>query len=280
MLVNLIDILQSAKDNKYAIAQFNINNLEWTRFILEEADKLRVPVILGVSEGASKYMGGYKTVANMVINLVKYLNVSTPVVLHLDHGSSFEVCKDAIDSGFTSVMIDASKYSLDENIKITKMVVDYAKSRGVSVEAEVGHVQNSNTSNDVIYANVDDCIKFCNETKIDVLAPAVGSSHGPYVGQPKLNFELIEEIREKCNIPLVLHGGSGITDELLKKAINCGICKINMNTELQQVWSNSVRKYLIDNIEVYDPRSIIKSGEYSIKELIDHKVEILGTKSI
>ena len=280
MLVNMIDILNDAKEKKYAVAHFNINNLEWTRFILEETNKLGVPVIIGVSESAIEYMGGYVTVANLVKNLVQYLGVVVPVSIHLDHGSSFESCKKAIDSGFTSVMIDASKYDLETNISITKEVVDYAKERNVSVEAEVGHVGTNNNGNieDIMYADVNECIKFCNETKVDFLAPALGSVHGPYVGEPKLNFERMKEISTKCNIPLVLHGGSGIYDEQIKKAIECGICKININTELQQVWAKELRNNLNINDKVYDPRKIIKFGEVAMKKLIDEKIKLLNTQ--
>lgn len=274
MLVNMIDILNDAKDNKYAVAQFNINNLEWTRFILEECNKLSVPVILGASESAINYMGGYETVANLVKNLVKYLDVTIPVFLHLDHGSSFESCKLAIDAGFSSVMIDASKYSLDDNINITKEVVSYAHERNIPVEAELGYVGTS--SNDIMYTNVDDCIKFINETNIDFLAPAIGCVHGPYIGIPKLNFELLKEISDKCNIPLVLHGGSGIDESLIKKAISLGICKININTELQQVWSKELREQLNNQNNVYDPRKIIKFGEKEFKNLIDYKINIFN----
>lgn len=282
MLVNMIDILNTAKESKYAVAQFNINNLEWTRFILEQANELRIPVILGVSEGAAKYMCGFKTVANLVTNLIEYLNITIPVSIHLDHGSSFEVCKEAIDSGFTSVMIDASKYELDKNIVITKKVVEYARSKNVSVEAEVGHVGTNNNGSieDIMYADVDECVRFCRETGINFLAPALGSVHGPYVGEPKLNFERMKEISEKCNIPLVLHGGSGILDEQIKKAISCGICKININTELQQVWSQGVREKIEQDKSVYDPRKIIKAGEKNIKEIIYEKVNLLETKKV
>ncbi len=276
MLVNMKDILTSAKENKYAVAQFNINNLEWIKFILEENNKLSVPVILGVSEGAAKYMCGFNTIYNMVNNMMEYLDIGIPVVLHLDHGSSFEVCKRAIDAGFTSVMIDASKYELEENIRITKDVVDYAKIRNVSVEAEVGHV--GGDSVEILYADVNDCIKLCQETGIDALAPALGSVHGPYKGEPKLNFERMKQISEICNIPLVLHGGSGIYDEQIKEAILCGICKINFNTELQQAWSQGLRDNLsIDNAS-YDPRVIIKMGESNMKNVIDSKVNLLNTK--
>lgn len=275
MLINMVDILKEAKDRKYAIAQFNINNLEWTRFILEECNKLNIPVILGVSEGALKYMGGYITVANMVKNLIKYLDVGIPVVLHLDHGSSVESCKNAIEAGFSSVMIDASKYDLDENIRITKEVVDYAHDRNISVEAEVGHVGDDNI--DIMYAKVEDCVRFCNETNVDALAPALGSVHGPYKGEPKLDFDRMKQISELCNIPLVLHGGSGIYDEQIKEAISCGICKINFNTELQQAWTLGVRNKLNEDNTVYDPRKVILSGESNLKQVIDDKTILLGT---
>lgn len=276
MLVNMIDILNKAKEGKYAVAQFNINNLEWTRFILEESNLLKVPVILGVSEGATKYMGGYVTVVNLINNLVEYLNISVPVVIHLDHGSSFESCKKAIDAGFTSVMIDASDKDLEENIKITKLVVDYAHSNNVSVEAEIGHVGGGTT--DILYAEVEDCIKFCEETNIDCLAPALGSVHGPYHGKPVLTFDRMKEISAKVDIPLVLHGGSGIYDEQIKKAISCGICKININTELQQAWAKGVRDSLTQDKEIYDPRKIIKFGENPLKNMIKDKVDLFETK--
>lgn len=276
MLVNMIDILNGAKNGKYAVAQFNINNLEWTRFILEETNKLQVPVILGVSEGAAKYMGGYVTIVNLVDNLIKYLNISVPVVIHLDHGSSFESCKNAIDAGFTSVMIDASDKELDENIEITRSVVDYAHFRNVSVEAEIGHVGVGTTG--ILYAEVEDCLRFCQATNIDCLAPALGSVHGPYHGKPVLAFDRMEEISKQVDLPLVLHGGSGIFDEQIKKAITCGICKININTELQQVWAKSVREGLLLDSNVYDPRKIIKLGEISLKEMINEKINLFETE--
>lgn len=277
MLVNMKDMLTKAKNEKYATPQFNINNLEWTRFILEECEKIKTPVILGVSEGAAKYMGGFKTVKDMVTNLMEYLNISIPVALHLDHGSSFEVCKEAIDSGFTSVMIDASKYELEENIKITKQVVDYAKNKNVTVEAELGCVGGSESG--IVYADVEESITFSKEANIDFLAPALGSVHGIYKGEPKLNFERMEKISKLTNLPLVLHGGSGIYDEQIKKAISCGICKINFNTELQIAWANALRKKMkIDN--TYDPRKIIKMGEQAVKECIKEKCTLLGSINI
>lgn len=273
------DMLNKADNGKYAVPHFNINNLEWTRFILEECEKLKTPVILGVSEGAGKYMGGFKTVADMVKNLVNYLNITIPVALHLDHGSSYESCIDAIDSGFTSVMIDASKYSIEENIRITKQVVAYAHKRNVTVEAEVGAVggEEDGVADELAYAKVEDATRLVKETGIDFLAPALGSVHGIYKGEPKLDFVRMVKIHELVNLPLVLHGGSGIPDELIKKAISCGICKININTELQIAWSQGVRQFLSEDDKVYDPRKIIKSGEGTMKEMIKEKVMLFGS---
>ena len=274
MLVNMKDMLENAKKEKYAVPQFNINNLEWTRFILEKCEELKTPVILGVSEGAMKYMGGFKTVKDIVVDLIDYLNITIPVALHLDHGSSFESCRNAIDVGFTSVMIDASKYELNENIEITKKVVEYAKEKNITVEAEIGHVGGETI--EVVYADVDESITFSKETGIDFLAPALGSVHGIYKGEPKLNFERMKEISDKTNLPLVLHGGSGIYDEQIRKAISCGICKINFNTELQIAWNNALReKMKTDNS--YDPRKVIKMGEIALKECVKEKCALLGS---
>ena len=263
MLVNFNEMLMNAKKGKYAVPHLNINNLEWTKYILEKCNELQVPVILGVSEGAAKYMGGYDAVVGMVKGLMKDLNVTIPVCLHVDHGSTKEACIKAIDAGFTSVMIDASRHELEENIRITKEVVDYAHERGVSVEAEVGHIGGTedNITSSATNATLDDCLTLYKNTGIDSLAPALGSVHGFYKGEPNLDFETMEIINENLPIPLVLHGGTGIPDDKIRKAISCGISKININTELQSVWSKAVRKFLEENKEVYDPRKIIGSGE-------------------
>ena len=273
------EMLNKADSGKYAVPQFNINNLEWTRFILEECQELNSPVILGVSEGAIKYMGGYKTVSNLVKSLISDLNITIPVALHLDHGSSYESCVKAIDNGFTSVMIDASKYPLEENINITKQVVLYAKDKSVTVEAEVGAVggEEDGVANELAYAKIEDAVKLVDSTNIDFLAPALGSVHGIYKGKPKLDFIRMEKIHKLVNIPLVLHGGSGIPDDLIQKAISCGICKININTELQIAWSQGVRQFLQVNQKVYDPRKIIKAGEKAMKEMIKEKVILFGS---
>ena len=279
MLENMNNMLLKAKENKYAVPHFNINNLEWTRFILEECEELKSPVILGVSEGAIKYMGGYNVVADMVKALVNSLNITIPVALHLDHGSDFENCKKALDAGFTSVMIDASKHPLEENIRITKEVVEYAKKYNASVEAEIGHIggEEDGVNGGILYADTNECIKLVNETKINALAPALGSVHGLYKGEPNLEFSLMKEIGIKTNMPLVLHGGTGIPEHQIKKAIECGTTKINVNTELQIAWTKGVREFLNNDDKTYDPRKVIKSGETSMKQAIKDKVELFGS---
>ena len=280
MLVNFNEILLNAKKGKYAVPHLNINNLEWTKYILEKCNELQVPVILGVSEGAAKYMGSYHAITGMVKGLMEDLNITIPVCLHVDHGSSKETCIKAIDAGFTSVMIDASRHELEENIRITKEVVEYAHERGVSVEAEVGHIGGTedNITSSATNATLEDCLTLYNNTKIDALAPALGSVHGFYKGEPNLDFETMKTINEQLPIPLVLHGGTGIPDDKIKKAISCGISKININTDLQSVWSKAVRKFLEENQDVYDPRKIIGSGEQSIKNRIEEIVTLFGTK--
>lgn len=244
MLQNMRKMLNKAHKEGYAVPHFNINNLEWAKYILEECEKNNSPVILGVSEGAIKYMGGYNVVSCLVKGLIKDLNISIPVALHLDHGSSFESCKKAIDADFTSVMIDASKASLEENISITKKVVKYARRRNVSVEAEIGRIGGSedDMASDIWYATVEDSFKLFKETKIDFLAPALGSVHGLYKGKPKINFERMKEINKKLNIPLVLHGGTGLPDDIIKESVQNGISKVNINTELQIAWSKGLEK--------------------------------------
>lgn len=280
MLVNMNQMLKKAKEEHYAVPHFNINNLEWTKFILEECNELNVPVILGVSEGAVKYMGSYLVVADLVKALVKSLNIKIPVCLHLDHGSSLESCISAIDAGFSSVMIDGSRLPLKENIKITKEVVSYAHERGISVEAEVGHIGTTedNMTKEETNATLEDCQILYENTDIDALAAALGSVHGFYKKEANLDFETMELINKSLPVPLVLHGGTGIPDDKIRMAISKGISKININTELQSVWSKAVRKYLLENEDVYDPRKIISSGEAAMKERISEIVTLFGTK--
>jgi len=279
MLVNFKEMMNKAKKEHYAIPHFNINNLEWTKYILEECQKEDIPVILGVSDGAATYMGGYDVIYGMVTGLIKDLGITIPVCLHVDHGCT-ETCKKAIDAGFTSVMIDASKLELNENIRVTKEIVDLAHSKGVSVEAEVGHIGGTedNITSTETNATLDECIALYQGTGIDAIAPALGSVHGFYKGEPNLDFDRMRLINETLPIPLVLHGGSGIPDDKIEQAIASGTSKINVNTELQDVWAKAVRKKLEEDKDVYDPRKVIGSGEQAIKDKISKKIKLFKTK--
>jgi len=279
MIVNMTKMLNKAKDEKYAVGQFNINNLEWTKTILTVSEEQKSPVILGVSEGAAKYMGGFHTVVGMVKGLMTDLKITVDVAIHLDHGSTFESCKNAIDAGFSSVMIDGSHHPINDNIAMTKEVVDYAHARGVSVEAEVGTVggQEDNVSGGIQYANKDECVRIVKEAKIDFLAPALGSVHGPYKGEPVLGFVEMDAIKLATNVPLVLHGGTGIPDEMIKKAIRCGTAKINVNTECQLAFHREIKKVLAANPDVYDPRKFIGPAAKAIAVAVTEKIRIFGS---
>jgi fructose-bisphosphate aldolase class II len=279
-LVSMKEMLIKAYKEKYAVAQFNINNLEWTLAILDECQALNAPVILGVSSGAAKYMGGFHTVMGMVNGLIKDKKYTIPIAVHLDHGETYELCKQAIDAGFTSVMIDASHHPLEENIKITKQVVEYAHSKKplVSVEAELGRVggQEDHVVAETFYAVPSECVRMVKETGIDCLAPALGSVHGPYNGEPKLGFKEMAEIHKLTNMPLVLHGGSGILDFQLRMAIERGTAKINVNTENQMEWTKIVREVLAKDPKVYDPRKIIGPGKEGIRKVVKAKYQVFG----
>lgn len=279
-LVNMKDMLNKAIEGKYAVGQFNINNLEWTKTILTVSEEMNSPVILGVSEGAARYMGGYRTVVNMVKGLMEDLGITVDVAIHLDHGTTFEKCKEAIDAGFTSVMIDASHHPLEENIRLTKEVVDYAKPRNVSVEAELGTVggQEDDISGSIKYADVDECVRLVNEAEIDCLAPALGSVHGPYKGEPVLGFKEMGEIGQATKKPLVLHGGTGIPDDKIKKSISLGTAKINVNTECQLAFARELRALLAKDDKVYDPRKIIGPAAKGIADAVREKINVFGSK--
>ncbi len=280
-LVSMTGMLEKARLGKYAVGQFNINNLEWTKSILTVAQEQNSPVILGVSEGAAKYMGGFNAVAGMVKGLIQDLNITVDVALHLDHGSSFEKCKAAIDAGFTSVMIDGSHHPLAENIKMTKEVVDYAHARGVSVEAELGTVGGNEDGviGGIQYADCGECVQLCQQAEVDALAPALGSVHGPYKGEPVLGFVEMEEIGKATQKPLVLHGGTGIPDEKIQRAIACGTCKINVNTECQLAFNKLLREFLANpaNAEVYDPRKLITPATKGIMAAVTEKMNVFGS---
>jgi len=280
-LVSMTDMLNKALKGKYAVGQYNINNLEWTQAILGAAEAEKSPVILGVSEGAARHMGGFTTVVKMVEGLLYDMKITVPVAIHLDHGSSFDKCKEAIDAGFTSVMIDGSHHPIDENIEMTKKVVEYAHAKGVSVEAEVGTVggQEDDVIGGIMYAKLDECIRIVKETGIDTLAPALGSVHGPYLGEPNLGFKEMEEIRDATNIPMVLHGGTGIPEADIKKSISLGTSKINVNTENQIVFAKTVREVLAEKPDAYDPRTFIVPGREAIKQTVIGKMREFGSSN-
>lgn len=278
-LVSMKEMLIKAREGKYAVGQFNINNVEWTSAILDKAQELNSPVILGVTSSAASYMGGWNTVVGLVRGLIIDHNITVPVALHVDHGASFEICKAAIDAGFTSVMIDGSHFPLDENIALVKKVVDYAHLRGASVEAELGKVggQEDDVVAESMYAVPEECLRLVRETGVDCLAPALGSVHGPYKGEPNLGFAEMEAINNLVGVPLVLHGGSGIPTDQIQRAISLGTAKINVNTESQQAWTAIVREVIAKDAKVYDPRKIIGPGKKGIGEVVKAKCEIFGS---
>lgn len=279
-LVSMKEMLEKGKENGYAVGQFNLNNLEYAQAILQAAEEEKSPVILGVSEGAARYMGGFNVVVAMVKSLMDSYKTTVPVAIHLDHGSSFAKCAEAIHAGFTSVMIDASHDPLEENIEVTKKVVELAHLHGVSVEAELGTVggqEDDVIADGVIYADPQECKQLVDATGIDCLAPALGSVHGPYKGEPNLGFKEMEEILDLVKIPLVLHGGTGIPTKDIQRAISLGTAKINVNTENQIAQAKKVREVLNESPDLYDPRKYLGPGREAIKETVISKMREFGS---
>lgn len=281
-LVSMKEMLEKAKVESYAVGQFNVNNLEFTQAILQAAQEENSPVILGVSEGAAKYMGGFKLVVEITKALMEEYKVTVPVAIHLDHGSSFEKCAKAIHAGFTSVMIDASHHPFEENVAITSKVVELAHYHGVSVEAELGTVggqEDDVVADGVIYADPGECKELVERTGIDCLAPALGSVHGPYKGEPNLGFKEMEEIGSATGLPLVLHGGTGIPTKDIQKAISLGTAKINVNTENQIASAKKVREVLAENPNMYDPRKYLGPARETIKQTVAGKMREFGSSN-
>lgn len=268
-------MIQKAYQNKYAIPHFNINNLEFTKYILEACEEVKSPVIIGASESAINYMGGYHVVHDMVSALIKDLEISIPVGIILDHGRTFESCKKAIDAGFNGVMISADNIELANNIELTNRVISYAREKQVYVEGEVGDIPSSGHS--TISISVNDAIMLANETDIDALAPALGSVHGIYTEGVHIDFDEMKLINDNTNIPLVLHGGSGIPDYMIIKSIENGVSKININTDFQNAWTNAVRKILNEDSKVYDPRKINEAAKSAVMEVAKSKVLLFGS---
>ncbi len=279
MLVNGNAVLEKALKEGYAVPAYNINNLEWTRYILETCQEDKSPVILAVTEKSIDYFGGVNVVHNVVKSLINSLNITIPVVLHLDHGKSISICRRAIDSGFTSVMLDASEKSFEENVRDTNEVIEYAKEKSVSVEAEIGSMNKEEGKKLVLGSKttIDEAKDFYLQTGVDFLAPSVGNMHGIYKEKPNIDFDLLGLICKEVKIPLVLHGASGLDENMIKAAIFCGVSKININTDLMCVWAKSVRDYLNYDKEEYDPRKIISAGENELKKLVHEKNRLFGS---
>ena len=283
MLVSAKEMLQKAKAGKYAVGQFNINNLEWTKAILITAEELRSPVILGVSEGAGKYMCGFNTVTEMVKAMMETLNITVPVALHLDHGT-FEGSYKAMKAGFSSIMFDGSHYPIDENIEKTKQIIADANAKGISVEAEVGAI--GGEEDGVIgggeVADPDEC-KMIADLGVDMLAAGIGNIHGKYPANwTGLRFDVLEKIQEKTGeMPLVLHGGTGIPADMIRKAISLGVSKINVNTECQLAFAAATRTYIEAGKDLegkgFDPRKLLAPGVEAIKATVKEKMELFGS---
>ncbi|BBU38136.1 fructose-1,6-bisphosphate aldolase, class II [Aeribacillus pallidus] len=280
-LVSMKEMLLKAKKEKYAVGQFNINNLESALAFLQAAEEERAPIILAASDRLVDYLGGFKTIVGMVKGLIEEMEISVPVALHLDHGMSVDRCKKAIDAGFTSVMIDGSHYPIEENIAMTKQVVEYAYSRQVSVEAEVGTIggMEDGLVGGIRYADPNECLRIVKEAQIDALAPALGSVHGAYRGEPKLGFDEMREISELTGVPLVLHGGSGIPVYQIQKAIDHGHAKINVNTDCIKAWANAIREVLAEDELVYEPKAIITPAKEAMIEIVKGKMREFKTSN-
>ncbi|MCI6684929.1 MAG: class II fructose-1,6-bisphosphate aldolase [Ruminococcus callidus] len=283
MLVSAKDMMEKARDGKYAVGQFNINNLEWTKAILNTAEKLQSPVILGVSGGAGKYMTGFKTVAAMVKAMDETLGITVPVALHLDHGT-YDQCYDCIKAGFTSIMFDGSHFPIEENLAKTKELVAVAHKLGLSIEAEVGAI--GGEEDGVIgrgeCADPQEC-KTIADLGVDILAAGIGNIHGVYPANWEgLSFETLAAVKEAVgDMPLVLHGGTGIPDDQIVKAISLGVAKINVNTECQLVFAEATRKYIEEGKDLkgkgFDPRKLLLPGYEAILAKVEEKMNLFGS---
>lgn len=283
MLVSAKDMLEKARAGKYAVGHFNINNLEWAKAVLLTAEELQSPVILGVSEGAGKYMTGFKTVAAMVSAMLEELNITVPVALHLDHGS-YEGCYKCIKAGFSSIMFDGSHYPIEENVEKTKELVRIAHTMGLSLEAEVGSI--GGEEDGVVgageCADPAEC-KAIADLGVDFLAAGIGNIHGKYPENWQgLNFDVLEKVKEATgDMPLVLHGGTGIPEDMIKKAISLGVAKINVNTECQLSFAEATRKYIEAGKDQqgkgFDPRKLLAPGAEAIRATVKEKMELFGS---
>ena len=283
MIINATEMLQKALKGGYAVGQYNINNLEWTKAVLLTAQEMKSPAILGVSEGAGKYMGGVSVVAAMVRAMDKSLGITVPIALHLDHGS-YQGCKDCVEAGFSSIMFDGSHFEIDENVQKTKELVKIAHDNGLSIEAEVGSIggEEDGVVGKGEIASAEDC-KMIADLGVDFLAAGIGNIHGVYPDNwAGLDFDALEAINKATKgLPLVLHGGTGIPDEMIQKAISLGVSKINVNTECQLSFAAGTREYIEagkDKIgKGFDPRKLLEPGFLAIKQTVKEKMELFGS---
>ncbi|HAP21315.1 MAG TPA: fructose-1,6-bisphosphate aldolase, class II [Lachnospiraceae bacterium] len=283
MFVSADEMLKKAVAGHYAVGQFNINNLEWTKEILLAAEEAKSPVILGVSEGAGKYMTGFKTVAAMVGAMIEELGITVPVAIHLDHGT-YEGCLKCVEAGFSSIMFDGSKYPIEENVEKTKELIKICREKGMSLEAEVGSI--GGEEDGVIgageCADPKEC-KMIADLGVDMLAAGIGNIHGKYPANWQgLSFETLDAVQQLTgDMPLVLHGGTGIPDDMIKKAISLGVAKINVNTECQLAFADATRKYIEEGKDLqgkgYDPRKLLKPGADAIRAKVLEKMELFGS---
>lgn len=284
-LVNGNDIFKAARKNHYAVGAYNTNNLEWTRALIKGAKETRTPLLIQVSTGAAKYMGGYKTVRDLVLNEMDNMDVDVPVILNLDHGD-YESAKECIALGYSSVMFDGHKLPVEENLEKTKEIVKLAHERGISVEAEIGKIGENQGADGGELASVEDAKRFV-AAGVDKLACGIGNIHGVYPADWKgLNFDRLKEIADAVDVPLVLHGGSGIPQDQIKKAISLGIAKININTEFQLAFQEATRKYIEAEKDLdkankgYDPRKLLRAGTDAITESMKEMISWMGTRPI
>lgn len=281
-LVNVKSMLEDALKGQYAVGHFDVHNIEWIQAVITAAEELSSPVILGVTEQAVKYFGGFFVVHATVTALIKEMNVTVPIALHLDHGSSVENCIAAIEAGFSSVMIDGSHCTFEENVAMTKAVVEYAHPRGVTVEAEVGSIggqEDRVVSQISIYAEVTDCVNLVKLTGIDSLAPSLGTVHGLYKGEPRIDFERMQDIHRTVKIPLVLHGASGLYPNQIKKAITLGTAKINVNADNHIAFTQTIRDILSNDQGIYSAYDYLTEGKKSIKEKVKEKIRLFGSEN-
>jgi fructose-bisphosphate aldolase class II len=279
MLVTGKAILEHAHENGYAVGAFNVNNMEAVQAIMEAAEETKSPVIIQASQGGLKY-AGVEYIAGMC--KIAAEKASVPVAIHLDHGTDFKQIIKCIRNGFTSVMIDASHHPLEENIKITKQIMDIANAAGVSVEAELGKIGGVEDDiavdeRDATYTDPEEAVRFVKETGVDYLAIAVGTAHGPYKGEPKLDFDRIKVIKERLNMPIVLHGSSGVPEDSIKRAVSLGINKINIDTDIRMTFHKAVKEVVKNNPDEYDPRKIVGPAREAMKDVIADKMRMFGS---